>query len=310
MSRAVTAVVAVVALLAVGVGTVWLLNWRAERAAEIEAANAEVRAEIALLYTQMEETAGEGGDAAAMLHLTLQEHLTVTDRTDEELAEDRELQQQTLVATGQRLQRLASEPRPQIPEHADASAIRPELEQLEQMQARADDLGQRFVAVASAAETWTESLVNLREHADRYVETVEGQPDTSDPNRLRELWEEERDVLVEYEEAARLAAEVPGLSSLAEAYLAYVEANLEFAEEAIALLEENEIDEYNERLRETYGEEDPFGFQAAVATATEGSFDVGVLAELAEIRDEASSFAVRVTGLRRQITPSPAPTPS
>jgi hypothetical protein len=308
MSRAVIAALAA-GVIVLGVSTWLVLDWRAQRAEEIAAANAEVRAGIAEMYGAMEEAATAASTAATELHLILQEHLTVTERTDEELAADRQAEQAELISVGQRLQELAEAPHPELPEMAERRALRDDLDALSDMQRDAEELGQILVAAAGASDMWASALQNLRAQADRYVETVEGQPDTSDPARLRELWAEEQEVLQDYREAAQLAADVPGLVELAEAYLAYVDANIEFAAEAIELLEEDEIDEYNERLRDTYGEEDPFGFQEAVATATQQSFDVGVLAELAELRQNAASFAARLASARAEVTPEPLPTP-
>ncbi len=309
MRRVLLGVVAVVALAVLAIGLWQILSWRAQRAAEVREANEQVQAAIATRYDAMHTAATAGGDSAAMLHLTLQEHLTVSERSDEELATDRRIQQASLAEAGRELQRLADEPPPEVPERADEDAVRDDLAELADAQERAGELGERFVGVADGADRWAEALGNLREHADRYVATVEGQPDTSNPDRLRQLWEEERQVLREYREAAEQARERPGLQPLADAYLDYIDANLEFANEAIALLEAGEIDEYNERLRETYGEEDPFGFQAAVAEATEQSLDVGVLAEMVDVRDEASAFAIELEERRRDVAPTPRETP-
>lgn len=283
---------ALAALFVAGAGTgAWLyVQWQQERAAEIAAANAAVRADIAERYAELAEVTGAGGDAAAELHRTLQEHLTVTERSDEELADDRELHQTTLGDAGHRLQGLAEAEPPGVPEMADRDELAPELEQLADDQRRAGELGERFVTVAGATDAWAGALQGLREQADRYVETVEGQPDTVDPDELAAQWEEELEVLDDYRGAAEAAAEVTGLGAIAEAYLDYIEANVDFADEAIELLTEEEVDEYNERLRDTFAEEDPFGFQAAVVEATAASLDVGLLGDLEELRDDASEL--------------------
>lgn len=308
MRRVLLGVIAVVAVIAVVLGLWQVVSWRLERAAEIRAANESVRTAIATRYEAMGSAATAGGDTAAMLHLTLQEHLTVSERSDEELATDREIQQAALAESGRELQRLAEEPPPEIPDKADRDALEEDLDDLEAVQERARGLGERFVDVAATSQRWSEALAALRTQAERYVETVEGQPDTSNPERLRELWEEERAILEEYRAAAEAVAQQPGLQPLADAYLDYIDANLEFSGEAIELLTEGRIDEYNERLRETYGEQDPFGFQAAVTEATERSFDIGVLAELVDVRDEASGFAIELEQRRRQVAPTPQET--
>lgn len=307
MRRAV--ILAVAAVLVIGAGTgAWLyVQWREERAAEVAAANAEVRSAIADRYEALADATTAGGDATAQLHLTLQEHLTVSERTDEELTTDRELQQGAMGEQGRRLQELAEEDLPEIPEMAERRELEPELEQLAEDQERARELGERFIEVAAQADGWADALLTLREQADRYVETVEGQPDTVDPDELQAQWQEELEVLEDYRAAADRAAEIPGLTAIAEAYLAYIDANAEFAEEAIELLSEEEIEEYNERLRDTYGDEDPFGFQAAVVDATAESLDVGLLGDLAELRDDASELARSFEQRRSEAQPGEEP---
>lgn len=302
--------IAAVSVVLLGLVTWLVLDWRAERAAEIEAANAEVRGEISDRYGELASAARTGADAASDLQSNLQEHLTVSERADEEIEEEREALEEDLQAAGDALQEIATEPLPEIPEMADEDAVTEDLEELREAQERATELGDQLTQAAIGVDSWSHALTALREQADRYVETVEGQPDTSDPDRLRAQWEDELEVLREYREAAEDTAEIPGLEPLAEAYLAYIDANIEFAEEAIDLLEDEEIDAYNERLREVFGDEDPFGFQEAAGEATLEALDEGVLGELADARDAAAGYALEAERRQRQLAPpSPEPTP-
>lgn len=304
-----------VILLAVAGGaalaTKWYLDRRATERAEVQAATDEVRIELRTLYEALAESTQNGADAAASLRVTLQEHLTVSERTDEELATDRDLQQAALTDAAERLRTHASADPPEIPELADAGALEPEVERLREHQETALRLADDFEDGAARAQRWAQALTELRAAADRYVETVEGQPDTHDPERLQRLWREERDILMDYREAAQRAEEVEGLAPLAQAYLDYIDANLAFVDEVIALLEQEEIDAYNRRLDEVFEEpEDPFGFQAAVTDATEQSLDAGVIAGLAETRQRAVEYLAELQAAAAALDPSPAPVPT
>lgn len=293
--------VGVLVTLVVALGVDWYLDRRAEQRARVLAATNEVRDDIIARYEAIETAARSGSEAAASLRLTLQEHLTISERSDEQLATDRDVQRGALVRAGEELQQQSQAPAPEIPELANEGALRDDLDRLTDVQQRAGDLGGRYVAAAGDAQRWSEALDRLRAQANRYVETVQAQPETHDPAQLKALWEEERAVLEEYRAAAEAAVEVPGLKTIAEAYLAYVGSNLTFAGEAMALLDEGELDAYNDKLARTFDVEDPFGFQAAVADATERSFDAGVLGLLGEVREEGTNLGSEVSSYQTEI---------
>lgn len=310
MSRR-SVIIMVVLLMLASAGTaaaVWM-DQRAERRAEVAAANREVRSEIAERERDLRGAVATGADAAASLRLTLEEHLTVSQRTDEELTTARVDGQQALQRAAQQITEVVERPAPQIPEDADADALADDLERLEELEQRASDLADRFGQVVDAVNRWSDALAELRAQAQRYVETVENQPETHDPDRLRRLWEEEKAVLAEYRTAAQAAAELEGLAPLAQAYLDYIDANVAFADEMIALLEEGDIDAYNQRLNETFeATDDPFGFQAAIEEGTDAALDQGVFETLRSLRTDATDLLAELDEAIEDVAPSPAPT--
>ncbi|MBW3561584.1 MAG: hypothetical protein KY437_03725 [Actinobacteria bacterium] len=309
--RSVIIIVALVVLASAGTATAFWMDQRAERRAEVAAANREVRSEIADRERALRDTVAAGADAAATLRLTLEEHLTVSQRTDEELAASRVEAQQALQRAAQRLRETADRPAPELPPDADEDALASDLGQLREFAQRASELADRFDAVVDTAGRWAKALEDLRAQAQRYVDTVENQPETHDPDRLRRLWEEEKSVLNEYRAAADAAAEVDGLAPLAQAYLDYIDANLRFADEMIALLEEGDIDTYNQRLKETFEtNDDPFEFQAAIEQGTDESLDRGVFEALRSVRSDATQLLADLDAEIADIAPSPAPSPA
>ncbi|HEX2026710.1 MAG TPA: hypothetical protein VHF25_01785, partial [Nitriliruptorales bacterium] len=200
------------------VGVVWWLDQRAAHRAAMAAAAAGLRAELAARYAAMEAATSAGADSAEQLRVTLQEHLTVSQQSDEQLTANRQNEQALLADAGQQLQRVASDPAPELPGTLDEDAVAGELETYALIQQRTNQVGERFAMLAAEAERWAAALTQLRATAERYVATVEGQPETHDPSRLRAQWEEERAVLGDYRAAAEAAAQGPGLEPIAQAY--------------------------------------------------------------------------------------------
>lgn len=305
--RAALVVAALLALAVGGGGLAWWLDARAEHAAAVAAATDDVRRDVGERYAAMATATQQSADASASLRLTLQEHLTVSERTDEELTRDREEQERALREAAERLRSHATAPPPDLPDLADEDALAGDLARLGDIGARAEQLADELVAAADASQRWAEALVALRAQADRYVVVVESQPETHDPDRLVDLWQEEREVLADYREAAEAAKQRPGLAPIADAYLAYIASNVRFIDDAVALLRDGDIEAYNSELKETFEGDDPFGFQAAVADATEPALDAGIVAELARLRSTATDLLVELRGAEATVVPSPGP---
>ncbi|MBW3576675.1 MAG: hypothetical protein KY462_02850 [Actinobacteria bacterium] len=300
------ALVSAVVVLAAAVFALWWLGPGAEHRAEMAAATAEAREDLAVSYDGIATAVAATADTAADLRLTLQQYLTESQRSDEEITTDRLNQQAALDDLGRRLQEHADAPPPDLPDRARRRALAAELERLAAFRSSAGDLGERAVTLATRAEQWAAALLNLRAERDRYIAFVEGHPDTQNPAELRQQWESERPVLADYRSAAEAAIDVDGLDTLADAYLTYVEHNIAFGEEAIALLTLGDLDEYNTRVREVFGAEDPFGFQAAAGTALRQSLDAGVIGELGDLSVEAENLRSDAQQAARQVASASA----
>ena len=279
------------------------LDRRAARAAAVASATDEARVIIARQVRAFGAPAFAGAEAAGELRMTLQEHLTVSARSDEQLADDCRRLQGALAYASRDLRELAAAPVPDLPADADRDALSDALTQLEQVDQRGAQLSQTYLAAAHASERWAAALLTMREHHQRYVDTVSAQPESHDPQELLALWEAERVVLDGYRDAVEAAAQVPGLELLAAAYLAYVDANLAWVDEAVDLLAAGDVDTYNARLTQLFAVPDPFGFRAAVADATTRSLDTGVLEDLAATAEDGAEFVA----LTRAQTPDGQP---
>ncbi|MDP9022461.1 MAG: hypothetical protein M3N57_07160 [Actinomycetota bacterium] len=293
-------------VLAAAIFSVWWFGPAAEHRAEVAAATAEARRDVVASYEGIATAVAATADTAADLRLTLQQYLIESPRSDEELNTDRLNQQAALDDVGRRLQERANAPPPDLPDFARRRALAAELQRLAAFRSSAGDLGERAVALAARAEQWAAALLHLRAERDRYIAFVQDQPDTQDPAELRQQWESERAVLADYRAAAEAANDVAGLETVADAYLTYVEHNMAFAEEAIALLTLGDLDEYNTRVREVFGGADPFGFQAAVATALGQSLDAGVIGELSDLSVDADDLRSELQRAARQVASASA----
>jgi hypothetical protein len=144
----------------------------------------------------------------------------------------------------------------------------PLLEQLATLQAQAGTLADDVDAAVAGTRAWARPLERLRAAADRYVATVEDQPQTDDPDQLIDVWQAERAPLRRYRQAARQVAQVPSLEAYGRAHLDYVRANLDWVDRAVRLLRQDDLDAYNDALESTFDGPDPFGLIDALIPAT------------------------------------------
>jgi hypothetical protein len=290
-------------LLAVALLTGGIVQVRSQVESRREAAVAEARyafqQQLNLSYDGMAEPAREATVALSGVREILQQHLALTGRTGEELAVERDQRLAEIRDLARRLREASTATPPIVPEELAPVPPASLGEQLSSLKDEADALATQLDDVAESVETWTSALAHLRRGALTFVAAAESHEATTDPTTLADQWRSERASLEAYRAAVDRAADVPGLVPVVAAHRAYIDANLAWIDEAVALLEQAELDAYNARLREVFGVPDPFGFSATLQAALEESFDLGVLAELAVTRDAATAFLDRLAEAAR-----------
>ncbi|MFN2557257.1 MAG: hypothetical protein ABR592_10405 [Nitriliruptorales bacterium] len=281
------------ALLAVAGGGKWLSDRRAARRAAVAAANQEALQSLDERYEAMGEAAKACHEAANQLGVTMQAHLVVSEpqRTDAQLTADRQLQQTALATASHELLRAAGGSPPELLPFADEPVLRTHLERLAEIQRIARDHARQLMTLAASSEQWGTAIGNLRAEAQRYVDVANADRSTrGDPAALTTQWQRERAVLDRYRAAAVAAKDVQGLSEYSDAFLGYIDGSRAFIDEATALLRQGQIERYNQRLQEVFGVADPFGFNAAIATATGSALGSGLVLNLTQARNAATTL--------------------
>ncbi|MFP5308644.1 MAG: hypothetical protein ACLGIR_03585 [Actinomycetes bacterium] len=276
-----------------------------EQAARVEAQRADARVELArdviAAATELVEPARQMDLDAEALRRTLEDLLLVSDRTDEELAEDRATLLAALEADAERLRALVVQPTPAVDPILDRERVEPVLDGFEGARAEATALAEEAERAVADAEAWATAVELLAARAAGYAASVSDLPGTEDPDELAELWRAEREPLEALADAADRAAAVPGLEELAGAYREYATANLAWIDEAVELLGSDRAEEYNERLDDLFGVPDPFGFNLAVSRATSGALRAPALEALTDLRRRTLQLRRDLAELDRDI---------
>lgn len=281
-----------------------VLQQQANHEAEIASDRAEARAAFAEAVvdraedyeppaTQVEQDAGE-------LRATLEQFLTETDATDDELAQRADALVARIEEQAATIEELTARDVPQPPELVDADRAVAVLRELETLRAEAGALEAEAPVALNDVAQWRGVVTDVNQAVADHVEQVESEEATSDPDELIALWRDERPFLLRLSAAATAADGVPGLEAWAGAHQQYAEDLLAWIEEAVGLLEDGEIETYNERFDELFDTEDPFGFNAAVAAATDDALASPALLQLGTLQERA--VLVREAVDRAEIT--------
>ena len=271
---------------------------RANRDAELAAQRAEARAAFA------EAVVGRAEDYeppatiirrdAPELRGVLEQFLTETDISDDELGRRvavllASLDQQAMIVDGLRDRELP-EPDPLIDPDRAVLVLR----ELETLRVEATALAQEVPLARSDVETWLGVVRDVNMAVAAHVAQVESEEPTSDPQELVELWRDERPALLRLSAAATAADDVAGLEEWAGAHQDYAESLLDWIDTAVTLLEAGDLATYNERFEELFGTDDPFGFNAAVAVATESALASPALLQLGTLEQRAQLVLDRI----------------
>ncbi len=276
-----------------------VLQQQANRDAELAADRAEARAAFAEAVVQRAEDYEPPALAvlqdAPALRAVLEQFLSTTETTDDELGRQVEVLLAALDADAAAVAELRAREVPEPAEEIDATRAVIVLRELETLRAEADALADEVPVARNDVRTWVGVVRDVNDAVTAHVEQVEAEEATSDPEELIELWRAERPALLRLSAAASAADDVPGLAAWADAHQAYARDLLDWIDEAVGLLQEGELETYNERFDELFATDDPFGFNAAVAAATEEALASPALLQLGTLEQRAELVLDRVT---------------
>jgi hypothetical protein len=266
-SRPVLVLLVAFAVLAAGGSLVLADNVRtaqAERAAEEHAARATVDREVERRHQDVAPAAMQAHDSARVLRSNLAETLSGSARDAEELGDERDEQLQRLRANADEMAATTAERRGSPAARHDGAEFAA-FDRLGRLDARVTTTAAQLRRTADDAERWATIAEGLARQAAGFASR--DLPSTEDPGELAARWRSEVEELADYREAAERASEEPGLEAVGDAHLRLVDGMEDLAADATALLEDEEVDAYNDLLEDRLGDADPFGFAAALEVA-------------------------------------------
>lgn len=272
----------------------------AEDAAQTEREQREVRAafvaDVGELRRSLLVPAHDARDATAALRLNVAHLVRSSDREHEDLVERREDLLATLRSSADALEGSLPPPSLGADEQVDEAVRAPVQARLDGLDEQASWVARQLRRTADGVEAWAEPADELRRAADdlRSREL----PDRDDPDALAAAWSEELEVLATYREAAEGARDHRDLRPLGEAHLRVAGELTEIAEDAVARLEDGDVDGYNALLDERLDGDDPLGtgeIDAATAEVLRG----GVIDEVEEAQARVLGLLVELEELRR-----------
>lgn len=298
--RAVAGSLAVVALAGGGIAAQQVAS--ADAAAterERASASTELRQEIATVRTALADPARDGHVAASALarHQLAalaggDEDPELTDRLVGELRE-----------AADELEEASRTPLPDRPDVLSVSAVDPVFERLDGLEQQAARLAERLHAVADEAETFETSRTALNTAAAAYADGA-ASASGSTPDEVAASWRDERERLDDYAAAINEAREVPALAPLANAHALLVDGMYVLTDDALADLDQGDLDGHNARLEDTLAGDDPFGVAEALGDAKAQLADRWASGPLQQARGEALGLLTELEHLRRATPPA------
>lgn len=239
--------------------------------------------------------------AAPLLRTTLEEHLVPTERGPRAIARSVDETTTTLLEAAAELERVAGRELPALDPLVDEDDRAAVLAALQQLRADAGALVEELRAASEEARLWSTAVLDLDAALAAHVAVVDAKPPGDDPETLASGWEAEREPLEALARQATTSAEVPGLERWATAHRTYAEGTLAFIDEAVPLLEDGDVEEYNALYSATFGGPDPFRFaEEARAGAEEALVDEPLVA-VAELSARAWVVVQGLTDVERTV---------
>lgn len=284
---------AVLGLVLVGavLAVMTVLQQQANTEAELASDRAEARAAFASdVVDQVEDyepPARAVDDDAAELRGSLEQFLTETEASDRVLATEVDTTVARLGASASSIAELTARDIPAPPELIDSNRAVEVLRAMERLRVEADALATEVSLAVNDAQHWLGLVRDVNDAVAAHVAQVEGEVATSNPSELIDLWRAERPALLRLSAAATAADGVAGLESWGQAHQQYAEDLLAWIDGAVVLLQDGDLETYNERFDELFDTDDAFGLDAAVAAATDDALESPALLQLGTLQQRA-----------------------
>lgn len=274
-------------------------NTEAERASDRAEARAAFAATVVDRVEDYEPPANAITDDAADLRTALEQFLTETEVSDRVLATQVSTTVARLEAAAASVEELVARDIPTPPDLIDSNRAVEVLREMETLRVEANALAGEVSLAINDAEQWLGLVRDVNASVAAHVAQVESEEATSDPDELVTLWRDERPAVLRLSASATAADGIPGLERWAGAHAQYAEDLLAWIDEAVALLQDGELATYNDRFDEVFETDDPFGFNAAVAAATDDALESPALLQLGVLQERAQLVLDAVAATER-----------
>ena len=176
----------------------------------------------------------------------------------------------------------------------DTAAVR-----LETLLTRVPDIAEQLRTSATDAQELTDAVITLHVAADNYADAADNTPDSTEVDDLIDDWRDERSRLNDYHARANAATDHAPIADHARAHRTLVEELAGVADDAIADLEDDDLDAYNVRLDGHLDAVDELidDIEQSLSGALDGAVaplehvenrTLGLLVELDQVREEVN----------------------
>jgi hypothetical protein len=302
----VTAGLLALAVAAVGVTSV--AQSRADAAAEQRAERLAAQHELDRdAYELRERTAGPAHlaeRASADLLVAVVEAVTGSDRDPAAVGATLEGLIGDLRAAADDLEAAAAADLPTRPAALPVEQADPVLAQIGEVDASTAGVADQLRAAADEAERFAVAANELTAAASAYAASTEALPDSDDPDVLADAWRDEQDRLAAYRATVEAVEGTAGLEDLVATHAEILVTLESLAADAVAALDADDIDGYNDRLDATLGDEDVDAFAQQLVASTEQALQAATIDELEASRTAVLELLLELEQLRRVTGPA------
>ena len=207
---------------------------------------------------------------ATTLRTALEDHLADTDRTMGEVVADLDASTLALELSADVVEELTLRELPPAGPLVDGEGGLAVLEASQQLRVDAAAMVEEIRTTTADARRWSEAVRKVEGALRAHEAAVAARSDEASPAAVAEGWRSELVSLAELAAAAAQARELPGLAAWAAAHERYATGTVSFIEEALQLLEEGAVEEYNTLFRETF-DDDPFELRTGARAGAEAA---------------------------------------
>jgi hypothetical protein len=239
-----------------------------------------------------------GSDATAALRILAARAILGGDQDVADLTEDLDRRLATLHATADELELASVHPLPDRPSELRIAVVDEAFAQLLPLDDQAATTAGHLRRAALHTGEVTEVALALADAAADYAVAADDLPDSDDPDEIAAAWQRELNRLDDYDAAVTVAESVEAAAPLTRAHRELVDHLTGFATAAVADLDGDDVDAYNERLAAELAPDTRTDVTAAVAVASHEVLD-DTLRELERAQDHVLGLLDQLERLRR-----------